>query len=256
MSGLVAPEYLSPSSINTFRQCPLRYKFSRIDKLPEPPTEASLMGNFVHEVLEELYAADPDLRDQDLARKFARKLWDEKYLDMVDGYVHPSKYNDFRWNAWFCIENLFKLEKPSETELDGIEFEVNTTIEGVRVKGFIDRFVVDETDGMIVVSDYKTGKVPSPKWEEDKFFQLSVYAASMASMEVGDVKRIELLYLKKPTVISRQITQQRLNDAVETIVQTKKGIDERCESGNFEPVKSVLCNWCTFKSTCPAWSVG
>lgn len=254
MPVLKAPEYLSPSSINTFNQCPLRYKYSRIDRLPEPPSEASLLGNFVHEVLEDLYAVDPDMRDQQTARSIARRLWDEKYVNEVDGYVHPTKFNDFRWNAWFCIENLWKVEKPTDTELDGIEFELNGEVEGVQLKGFIDRFTVDELDGKIVISDYKTGKVPSPKWEEDKFFQLSVYATLMGNLGIGEAKRLDLIYLKKPVVLSRAVTQERIENATNVIVETRKGIDHRCETGHFEPVKSLLCNWCTFKSQCPAWS--
>lgn len=253
MSALKAPEYLSPSSINTFKQCPLRFKYSRIDRLPEPPSEASLLGNFVHEVLEVLYATDPDMRDQQTARNIARKIWDDKYVMEVEGYVHPTAFNNFRWNAWFCIENLWKVEKPTETELDGIEFELNGSVEGVQLKGFIDRFTVDETDGKIVISDYKTGKVPAAKWEEDKFFQLSVYAALMLSMGIGEAKRLDLIYLKKPVVLSRQVTTKRIEDATQVILKTKEGIDHRCETGNFEPVKSTLCNWCAFKSACPAW---
>jgi putative RecB family exonuclease len=212
------------------------------------------MGNFVHEVLEELYQVDPDLRSTDKARQIARKLWDEKYITEVEGYVHKSKYNDFRWNSWFCIENLWQVEDPSRTELDGIEYELNGLLEGVAVKGFIDRFVVDEADGGIIISDYKTGKVPALKWEEDKFFQLWVYAAVMEAIGVGKTKRLDLIYLKKPTVITRMVTNWEIDAAIEVVVNTRKGIDQRCETGNFEPNKTNLCNWCAFKSKCPAWN--
>ncbi|MSV58070.1 MAG: exodeoxyribonuclease V subunit beta, partial [Actinobacteria bacterium] len=35
---LETPEYLSPSSIATYRDCPMKFKFSRIDRIVEPPT--------------------------------------------------------------------------------------------------------------------------------------------------------------------------------------------------------------------------
>jgi putative RecB family exonuclease len=252
VSALVAPEYLSPSSMATFKQCPLRFKYSRIDRLPEPPTEASLMGNFVHDILENLYATDPDLRDQGTAKALARTLWNEKYCNLVSEVVPIEKHNAFRWNSWFCVENLFHVENPKEVELDGIEFELDVHLDGVRIKGFIDRFIISE-DQTVVISDYKTGKVPAPKWEEDKFFQLAVYAAAVEEMQVGSVSKLDLIYLKKPVVLSRPMTAERLDKAVSTIKETKKGIDERCESGKFEPIKSILCDWCTFKSSCPAW---
>ena len=44
------PPHLSPSSMGTFEQCPLKFKYSKIDMLKDDPTEATLMGNFVHDV--------------------------------------------------------------------------------------------------------------------------------------------------------------------------------------------------------------
>jgi len=35
---LKAPAYLSPSSITTYRDCPQKFKFSRIDGIKEPPS--------------------------------------------------------------------------------------------------------------------------------------------------------------------------------------------------------------------------
>jgi len=37
------PKYLSPSSIGTFNQCPMRYKYAKLDKIPEPSTEPRTM---------------------------------------------------------------------------------------------------------------------------------------------------------------------------------------------------------------------
>ncbi|MGA0152949.1 MAG: PD-(D/E)XK nuclease family protein, partial [Ilumatobacteraceae bacterium] len=51
---LTPPAYLSPSSIGTYRDCPQKFKFSRIDGLKEPPTWATHLGTFVHDVLEHL----------------------------------------------------------------------------------------------------------------------------------------------------------------------------------------------------------
>ena len=48
------PKYLSPSSIGTFNQCPMRYKYAKLDKIPEPSTEPQILGSFVHEILEDL----------------------------------------------------------------------------------------------------------------------------------------------------------------------------------------------------------
>lgn len=231
----------------------MKFKYSKIDKIPEPPTEATLKGNFVHEVFEALYALeDASSRTPETAKLLARQLWDEKYLDLVAPIVPETKRNDFRWSSWFCIENLWGLEDPTSTNVDEIEYELNGELDGVRIKGFIDRFSFTST-GSIVVGDYKTGKVPSPRFEDDKFFQLFVYAAMLETLCIGTVERVELLYLTAPRVLARAVTPASLAEAIETVVTVKNAIDQRCETGDFEAVKSALCNWCSYRTFCPAW---
>ena len=78
-----APNMLSPSSIGTFRQCPLKFKFTKIDGLQDSPTESTMLGNFVHEILETMYALPSEQRTQDTARLIARDLWESKWEEMV-----------------------------------------------------------------------------------------------------------------------------------------------------------------------------
>jgi len=210
------------------------------------------MGNFVHEVFENMYALDPKKRQIIVAKELARDLWDRVYRDLVLEVLPESRHNDFRWKSWFCIENLWAIENPELTTVDEIEYELNGDLGGVTLKGFVDRFHFD-ADGRIVVGDYKTGKVPSPKWEDDKFFQLYIYAALLERLGVGDVSEVQLLYVKGPKVLSRQVTEKDLTTATETVVSVKQEIDNRCESGNFETKTGPLCNWCYFKRECPAW---
>src|SRR3982074_3255839 len=50
--GLGFPPSLSPSSVSAFKDCPLAFKFSYIDRLPEPPSAAATKGTLVHKALE------------------------------------------------------------------------------------------------------------------------------------------------------------------------------------------------------------
>ena len=247
------PPHLSPSSIGTFKQCQLKFKFSKIDLLSEDPTEATLMGNFVHDVLENLYKEDPDYRIPTVAKQIASDLWgDGGWGDRVAPWVRgEEKMHMFRWKSWWCIENLWKIENPKDLEPSGLEHELNGQIGGVTIKGFIDRFS-PEGEGY-VISDYKTGKTPKANWVSDKFFQLAVYSHLLASTGVGDAKSIELLYLKDGVSFKEQVTQELLDKVEEEVVSVKKQIDISCETENFTTTKSILCDWCSFRKACPAW---
>ncbi len=251
--ALEPPPYLSPSSISTFQQCPLKYKYSRIDKMQEPPTEATLRGNFVHSILEEMYGFPPETRTLNNVKNIAKEIWEGEYLEKVSPYVRGEEaLRLFRWSSWWCVENLFKMENPSELHFEGIETELNDKIDGVAIKGFIDRW--RRTPDGIIVGDYKTGKSPAPRFQEDKYFQLFLYAYVL-EMQLGEkVKEIELLFIKDEKRLAREVTDSDRENVRATVVSVRKQIDERCASGEFEPIKHRLCDWCSFKSICPIWS--
>ena len=48
---------LSASDIDTYRTCPLKYKFARVFRIPQEPTIHQRFGILVHQVLERFHAA-------------------------------------------------------------------------------------------------------------------------------------------------------------------------------------------------------
>jgi putative RecB family exonuclease len=252
---LTPPAYLSPSSIGTYRDCPQKFKFSRIDGLKEPPTWATHLGTFVHEVLEHLYQLDPDERTIDAVRTLAGERWRisewEAAVQALEN--RPGEIKDFKVQAFACMQNLWKLEEPQNVDLMGMEHEVKVAVEGVQLRGFIDRFHIDDS-GSVVIGDYKTGKVPNPRFtsEDDKFFQLLTYALMLRESDQEETSRVELLYLKDGVRHDVTVTPVKLAIAQGTIVETKEAIDAACERGEFECNVTKLCDWCYFKPQCPA----
>src|SRR5262245_64639287 len=49
------PRTLSPSKVASFTDCALAFRFSSIDRLPEPPSPWSTKGTLVHAALERLH---------------------------------------------------------------------------------------------------------------------------------------------------------------------------------------------------------
>jgi putative RecB family exonuclease len=65
--SLPLPTTLSPSKISAFKHCPLQFRFSVIDRLPEPPSPAASKGTLVHRALELLMVRAPADRTQEAA---------------------------------------------------------------------------------------------------------------------------------------------------------------------------------------------
>ena len=57
--ALELPDSLSPSKVSTFTDCALAFRFSGIDRLPEPPSVPATKGTLVHAALERLFVLDP-----------------------------------------------------------------------------------------------------------------------------------------------------------------------------------------------------
>jgi len=250
---LIAPDYLSPSSVSTFNQCPLKFKFSKIDGLHEPGNEATILGNFVHEVLEAMYKMAPEYRTKDTAKQLARELWTSKWGNEISAFIHNEQdLNRFRWTAWWCIENLWLLEDPMVVSPHSVESFVEGEIGGVKIHGYIDRLSI--SDGVAKVTDYKTGKTPRGSYVNDRFFQLEVYTQLLHSINITEPQSaVELLYLKDGVRFEKTITEDDVSFVVEELQRTRYGIEKRCKDGYFEPSPSVLCNWCGFRKFCPEW---
>ena len=245
------PAYMSPSSIGTFNQCPMRYKYAKLDRLTEPSTEAQVLGSFVHEVLEELFKEDKQDRTEPTARRLARDLWNSKWGAEFHDLDEKCDENEFRWKAWWCIENYFIMEDPTSFDAGGIEAKMNGDILGVPIFGIIDRWTLE--NDKIVISDYKTGKKPRPQYEWEKKMQITIYSILLGKEMDREIERAELLYLKSGQFAKYEVTDELAGKVSQDVKNTWDELVVSCESGEFETRTGPLCNWCNFKSICPAW---
>ena len=254
---LKAPRYLSPSSISLFLGCPQKFKLSYIDKIKEPPSWHAVLGSFVHEVLEYLYKKDPKDRTQETLKVIAADRWSNHgWAAKVDELAEKlDTVTGFKGRAFQAMTNLWEIEDPMTTDLEGQEIEVLTSIDGVTMKGYIDRIALD-ADGSVVISDYKTGKVPDPKYVSDdqKWFQLLAYALMLKETQPKLISRLELFYLSKKVKHTVAVTQESLESAQKVIVRTRARINEFCKTGQFKCNVTNLCNSCYYKKidVCPA----
>jgi putative RecB family exonuclease len=213
----------------------------------------------VHEVLEFLYKEESHERTLGTVKKIAADRWtNHGWADKVESLeIKTGTLIDFKRAAFGSITNLWTLEDPANTEIDGMEVEVLAAVSGVAMKGYIDRFVFSD-DGTVVISDYKTGKIPNPRFksEDDKFFQLLCYALMLEESEQEVTSRLELLYLTQKAKHNLAVTSNKLETARSVIIGTRSDIESACASGNFPCNVTVLCNYCHYKKIgiCPAHS--
>jgi putative RecB family exonuclease len=115
----------------------------------------------------------------------------------------------------------------------------------------VDRLDVAPT-GEVRIIDYKTGKSPKPGWEEKALFQLRVYALLYWKEKQIIPKLLQLIYLGDSSVLKSSPTEQELIATETSLLKIAASIKEAIETNTWSPRKSKLCDWCSFKSICPA----
>lgn len=246
------PPYLSPSSASTFNSCPRRWKFRYIDRLPDPAGEAALAGTFAHLVLEHLLELPEAQRTTDEARSIARDVWPEiaEDGDYIALDLDEAAERRFRWLSWTAIEGLWHLEDPTKVRVESTEEKLDTMLGDVPFRGIVDRLEREGEDDSLVVSDYKSGKAPSPKFQSGRLDQVLLYAAAIESSKGERPAVARLLYLGQ-RIIETPVTQTNIDEALGSLDSTWHQLEASVGAGFYEPSPGPLCGWCPYAASCP-----
>ncbi|MFO7721792.1 MAG: PD-(D/E)XK nuclease family protein [Bacteroidales bacterium] len=232
---------LSPSHLSRYIRCPLMFYFSFVANLEEPATleetvDFRELGTLVHSALQELY--NPGQQSGQHIVPGTGMPLDEPFfenaLKKADGMVALQMKNLLggggevtgknliimevaRFMVRMFLENerqlisghrigILEVEKRLETEL---MLTIDGNAQRVRCKGFADR--IDFFDGLVRITDYKTGKVElkdlkfnevtdlftSPGYE--KAFQLMFYCWLYVREEKAFPVTAGIFTLKSPS---------------------------------------------------------
>ena len=238
-------------------QCPLLYRFRVIDKLPSAPSAAAARGTLVHSVLEKLFDLPADGRTIEAATALVEPQWLAvlegepelaELVDQTDVAAVASWFND----AVSLIQRWFTLEDPTRLEPAERELYVETDLDGLTLRGYVDRLDLTATGEMRVV-DYKTGRSPSELFEAKALFQMKFYALVLWRLRGTVPKMLQLVYLGNSEIVRYSPDETDLLGVERKLKALWKAIETAAQTGNWQPSKSRLCDWCDHRALCPAW---
>ena len=248
------PPYLSPSSSSTFNSCQKRWQFRYIHRLADPPGEAAIAGTFAHQVLELLMEEPGEARTIDRAKQIAREVWPETAeLEEFEALgFDEAEERRFRWLAWTAIEGLWKIEDPTKVVVVANEQKVDTHLGDVPFRGMVDRLERSNSssDSALIVSDYKSGKAPSPRFSDGRLEQVLLYAAAIEASTGERPTSARLLYLGQ-RIIEAEVTEQSISNAVGSLGETWVAVNTAVETNEFKASPGPLCGWCPYAGDCP-----
>lgn len=244
---------LSASRAKDYMQCPLKFRFAVVDRVPQPPTVATIKGTLVHAVLENLFGEEPEARTEDTARDLVAPHWDAlaakntEYLPIIQAEIGTER---LLIDARSLIDQYFTLERPRWIEPAARESFVETRLSsGLLLRGIVDR--IDRApDGRLRVIDYKTGKAPAPRFMEEALFQMRFYALMLRQTDRLPT-RMQLLYLKSGSVLTLDPDPVDIERFEEQLMGLWDQIATSAETAAFRPKKGPLCGWCSYQPRCP-----
>ena len=161
-----------------------------------------------------------------------------------------------------AVANYFTIERPWNFDPVARELHLEADAIGVTLHGFIDRldrYTTSAGEERWVISDYKTGRVPNPRFLDDAFFGLKVYAVLFVATHHVLPHSLRLVYVtaNREEAVKVLPVDQTLIDATQQKMRgIWRAIQQAARREEWTPKKGPLCNWCHFQDVCPAWNPG
>jgi len=248
------PTSLSPSRVSSFTTCPMQFRFSSIEKLPEPPGIATTRGTVVHRALELLFVRPgPERTTEALHDDVDRAL--EEYAPHPD---YAGLGLDVDGAAAFAAEchalsdRYLTMEDPAAVRDIGLELRMEAQVGSLTLRGVIDRLELDVT-GALVVTDYKTGRPPSGNYELKSLAGVHFYSFLCEQVLGRRPARIRLMYLSTGETIETEPSAQSVRFITTRTTAVWKAVERACATGDFRPKPGRLCDHCSYQRWCPAF---
>jgi len=249
----MALKTLSPSRAGDFKTCPQLYKFRAIDRLPEPTTVYQARGTTAHLALQRLFDRPAADRTPEALYDLFRQAWAELRTGEYEG-LFESVEDEAAWGveSLNILANYFSVEDPASFEPLDRELDLLEDLDGITIRGILDR--MEEIDGRLIITDYKSGKAPPERFALPAFFALKIYALLIRRRTGRTPDAIRLIYLTGPTVYEIPVNDGQLDAMDRHLRALWATIDKAMEEDLFPPRPGRLCDWCSFQGICPAFA--
>ena len=230
---------LSASDIDTYRICPLKYKFARVFRIPQEPTIHQRFGIALHQVLERFHTTGGDSLED------LMELFDASWRR--NGFGDSDDELQFRERATRALERYWHEQRGSESEPVWFERSFAFRLGPHLLRGRVDR-VDRHPDGSYELIDYKTGKSKSAQ-ELREDVQLSLYQMGARESWRLETSAQSYLYVLSGERVPVEHSAEELERVKATVAEIADGILAQ----DFEPTPShEICSFCDYRIICPA----
>jgi len=242
--------------MNLYSQCPLKYKFQYIDKLPKPFKPSGLtFGGSIHAALAWLHKQRMNGNDVSVDKLY--RIFDaDWYAQKIDTDIHYKNGETDTRLAIMAKEMLSLYFVRPHRKVQGAEVPftvplVNTDTGeklDVNLEGYID--LIEEG----AVTEFKTSNQTMNQSSLDNHLQLTAYSYAYEILyrkPPRSLKLIDFVKTKRPKIITLEANRKKLD--YQRFFYLAKQILKGIRSGVFFPRTSFMCKDCEHAGPCKAW---
>jgi DNA helicase-2/ATP-dependent DNA helicase PcrA len=232
---------LSASDIETYRTCPLKYKFARVFRIPSEPTLNQRFGILVHQVLERFHAGGVVSRSLPELLGLLEAGWRR------GGFGESEEERQLRLKATNSLIRYHERFQGEEGEPVWFEKAFQFKMGPHLLRGRVDR--VDRLpDGGYELIDYKTGR-PKTAAQLREDVQLSLYAVGAREAWQLEAAHQAYYYVLDDEKVPVERSEEDRDWITDTVLEVADGI----QGQGFEPTPSyAACSMCDYRIACPA----
>ena len=232
----------SYSSLETYENCPLKYKFRYVEKAPAQamPAPERELGKNLHRALKEFYEhLDQMAPSADLLVQLYTAFWESKGFATREEEQFVFRQG-IKILEGFYAANQGHFTRPLATEkFFLLPFGEHT------LTGLIDR-IDQHPDGTLEVIDYKTSKKIGTQQTLEKNDQVAIYSLAVEHLFGKKPQHLTLYYLRSNFVLSKERDDAQIERTKEKAGITIGNILEK----KFDPKYGPLCDYCEYQYIC------
>ncbi|MEO6349024.1 MAG: ATP-dependent DNA helicase [Candidatus Limnocylindrales bacterium] len=240
------PTEFSFSELETYIDCPERYRLRHVVGIPSPVHHALTYGSAVHKAVASFHvsrARGAPLSEEALLKAFEAAWSPEGFLS--------REHEEARYVAGQDALRKFRNKELAQaTNVVAVERPFAFTLDGIRIRGRVDR--LDRTPDGAVIVDYKTSDVRDQAKADAKArdsLQLQVYALAQEAETSALPHAMKLDFVESGIVGTTRPDPERLGKARKKIRAAVAGI----QAADFTPSpNSFACGYCPYRQLCPA----
>ncbi len=243
-------DYISYNQIRLYRNCPLKYYFTYIEKIKTPINDKILLGTVFHYVIEYYLKKKIETKEPDNG-KIKGVFLEEFELEKGENeIVWTSSCDEVKKRGIAFVEYFFKeMASFIDPLMVETELEVKLPNRGVNLRGIIDLVEKDFS-----ITDFKT---TTSKWSKSRvdssYLQIIIYKYlfEKSFCNTSPEVKFKIIYSKNHKKINHQeINIKPKKDDIEKMLEIIDHVIENIDNALFYKNETYMCNFCEFKYIC------